>query len=276
MGFRFRKSVSFGPFRVNLSKSGIGYSVGTKGARITKTAKGRTRTTLSVPGTGVSYVSESLKKKGNKKKMSNYQPKANEVSCTATSEEYNVSNIFNKFELSDKEILLLEFISNHYTEFNNEFSIHDISALGHIATSTYYNNLYDKALLLKPSRGKYALNTALINKLAEEEVQKQKAIEEERLRKEKAEAALRLKQQIEYEAARKELEEKKKIKKAKNDKITAYMSKFILVPLLVILGLLFILIEEYIISGIMLLPAVFYWNFQHKYFKNIKQKGNVS
>lgn len=36
MGLRFRKSVNFGPFRVNLSKSGIGYSVGGKGARITK------------------------------------------------------------------------------------------------------------------------------------------------------------------------------------------------------------------------------------------------
>lgn len=276
MGFRFRKSVSFGPFRMNLSKSGVGYSVGVKGARITKTVKGRTRTTLSAPGTGISYVSESSKKKGNKNKMNNYQSKTKEVHYAATVGDYDVSNIFNKFELSDKELLLLSFISEHYTEFNNEFSIHDISALGHITTTTYYNNLYDKALLLKPSRGKYSLNVALINKLAEEEMQKQKAIKEERLRKENAEAELRLKQQEEYEAARKELEEKKKIKKAKNDKITAYMSKFILVPLLVILGLLFILVEEYIMAGIVLLPAAFYWNFQYKYFKNIKQKENMS
>jgi Protein of unknown function (DUF4236) len=28
MGFFYRKSVNFGPFRVNLSKSGVGYSVG--------------------------------------------------------------------------------------------------------------------------------------------------------------------------------------------------------------------------------------------------------
>ncbi len=43
MGFRFRKSVSLfgGAFRINFSKSGIGYSYGGKGARVTKTANGR-------------------------------------------------------------------------------------------------------------------------------------------------------------------------------------------------------------------------------------------
>lgn len=66
MGFRFRKSVSFfgGAFRVNFSKSGIGYSYGVKGARITHTATGRKRATLSIPGTGISYVTESSKKTG--------------------------------------------------------------------------------------------------------------------------------------------------------------------------------------------------------------------
>lgn len=36
MGFRFRKSKNFGPFRISVSKSGIGWSVGTKGIRYTK------------------------------------------------------------------------------------------------------------------------------------------------------------------------------------------------------------------------------------------------
>jgi hypothetical protein len=31
MGFIYRKSVNLGPFRVNLSKSGVGYSVGWTG-----------------------------------------------------------------------------------------------------------------------------------------------------------------------------------------------------------------------------------------------------
>lgn len=62
MGTRFRKSINLGGgARINISKSGIGYSVGTKGARVTRTARGTTRTTLSAPGTGLSYVSETGK-----------------------------------------------------------------------------------------------------------------------------------------------------------------------------------------------------------------------
>lgn len=64
MGFRFRKSIKLpGGFRINASKSGIGYSWGTKGFRVTKTAKGTTRTTTSIPGTGISYVTESKSNK---------------------------------------------------------------------------------------------------------------------------------------------------------------------------------------------------------------------
>ena len=64
MGLRFRKSINLGGgFKINLSKSGIGYSWGVKGFRVTKTAKGTTRRTTSIPGTGISYVSESGKKK---------------------------------------------------------------------------------------------------------------------------------------------------------------------------------------------------------------------
>ena len=59
MKFRFRKSINLGGgFRVNLSKSGIGYSWGTKGVRYTKTAKGKKRTSLSIPGTGIFYTTE--------------------------------------------------------------------------------------------------------------------------------------------------------------------------------------------------------------------------
>lgn len=63
MGMRFRKSIKFGPMRINLSKSGIGWSVGVKGARFTKKAGGGYRTTVGVPGTGVSYVKDYSGKK---------------------------------------------------------------------------------------------------------------------------------------------------------------------------------------------------------------------
>ncbi len=68
MGFRYRKSINLGGgFRINLSKSGVGYSWGVKGYRVTKTASGRTRKTYSIPGTGISWVDES----GNGRRKSN-------------------------------------------------------------------------------------------------------------------------------------------------------------------------------------------------------------
>lgn len=69
MGFRLRKSINLGGgFRINISKSGVGYSWGVPGYRITKTAKGKTRRTYSIPGSGISYVSESSGKSNQKKK----------------------------------------------------------------------------------------------------------------------------------------------------------------------------------------------------------------
>ena len=62
MAFRFRKSFSIGLFRINISKSGIGYSFGFPGYRITKTANSRKRETISIPGTGISFVSEHSQK----------------------------------------------------------------------------------------------------------------------------------------------------------------------------------------------------------------------
>jgi hypothetical protein len=41
MGFTYRKSVNLGLFRVNLSKSGLGYSVGGRGFRVGTTARGK-------------------------------------------------------------------------------------------------------------------------------------------------------------------------------------------------------------------------------------------
>lgn len=60
MGFRFRKSINLGAgFKINLSKSGIGYSWGTRGYRISRTVQETMRRTYSIPGTGISYVDES-------------------------------------------------------------------------------------------------------------------------------------------------------------------------------------------------------------------------
>lgn len=98
MGFRFRKSFGAGPFRVTLSKSGIGFSAGVKGARITKPAKGKARATVGIPGTGISYSTavsgkkKAAAKKGAAKKNASGKtdPKKQQPSATSelTAEDY--------------------------------------------------------------------------------------------------------------------------------------------------------------------------------------------
>ena len=58
MEFRFRKSFGGKYFIVNISKSGIGYSYGVPELRRTKLVNRRTRTTVSIKGTRISYVTE--------------------------------------------------------------------------------------------------------------------------------------------------------------------------------------------------------------------------
>jgi hypothetical protein len=55
MGFYYRKSIGVGPFRVNVSKSGVGYSVGGPGFRTGVSSQGKKYTTFSLPGTGLGY-----------------------------------------------------------------------------------------------------------------------------------------------------------------------------------------------------------------------------
>lgn len=56
MGFNFRKRIRIGKFlNLNIGKSGLSVSVGRKGIRQSFNTKGQSRTTLSIPGTGLSY-----------------------------------------------------------------------------------------------------------------------------------------------------------------------------------------------------------------------------
>lgn len=59
----FRKSLRMGPFRVTLSKRGLSYSAGVKGARVTKRVDGKVQRTFSIPGTGISYRTISGKRR---------------------------------------------------------------------------------------------------------------------------------------------------------------------------------------------------------------------
>ena len=56
MGFRFHRTVRLFPgLRLNVSKSGVSASIGTRGAWLTFGRKG-TRATVGLPGTGISYT----------------------------------------------------------------------------------------------------------------------------------------------------------------------------------------------------------------------------
>ena len=57
MGWRFRRTLRVAPgISLNLSKSGVSTSMGVRGAHVTM-GHGQTRTTVGVPGSGVSYTS---------------------------------------------------------------------------------------------------------------------------------------------------------------------------------------------------------------------------
>ena len=63
MGFRFRKSVKIAPgIRLNFSKSGMSTSIGRRGAILNISKRG-TRSTVGIPGTGISYSSYSSSKR---------------------------------------------------------------------------------------------------------------------------------------------------------------------------------------------------------------------
>src|ERR1039458_6813234 len=68
MGLRFQRRIKVLPgVRINLSKSGVGFSVGGRGAHIGITARGQRYTSIGMPGTGLSWRE--------------YQPKPAERRC---------------------------------------------------------------------------------------------------------------------------------------------------------------------------------------------------
>lgn len=54
MAVRFKKSKKIGKYgRINLSKSGVGASIGVPGCRVSVSPDGKIRRTVSIPGTGI-------------------------------------------------------------------------------------------------------------------------------------------------------------------------------------------------------------------------------
>ena len=71
MGLRFRKSFKVAPgVKVNIGKKNSSISFGGKGARYTVSSSGRRTKSVSIPGTGISYVDTKTSGSGNKKSQS--------------------------------------------------------------------------------------------------------------------------------------------------------------------------------------------------------------
>ena len=65
MGLRFRRSIKLFPgVRVNVSKSGVSTSIGTRGATVNVRGD-RVRETVGLPGSGVSYSEQQRARGGN-------------------------------------------------------------------------------------------------------------------------------------------------------------------------------------------------------------------
>lgn len=86
MGFYFRKSKSFGPFRLNLSKSRLGLSTGIKGARLSFGPRG---TYVNMGSGGLYY----RKKLGGKKRSAKRGNIYNQTKKTQYNEQTSEINI---------------------------------------------------------------------------------------------------------------------------------------------------------------------------------------
>lgn len=101
MGLNFRKSFNLGKgFRLNLSKSGVGFSWGGKGYRLTRTATGQNKATVSLPGTGLSYTHVLGGKKKDKDKA---ETKEKQKITEESKEEKGIDEERNKKKETDRK-----------------------------------------------------------------------------------------------------------------------------------------------------------------------------
>jgi hypothetical protein len=104
MGWYFRKSKSFGPFRFNLSKSGLGMSFGVKGARV---SFGKRGTYVNLGAGGIYY----RQKVGGSGRQSSYSNSVEEQTSPTGGDQYFPSEILTDVD-SEKFIKELQTKSN--------------------------------------------------------------------------------------------------------------------------------------------------------------------
>lgn len=185
MGLRFRKSFGVGPFRATLSKSGISFSAGVKGARITKKANGNVSTSFGVPGTGIYHYKEypNVGKQPRQTTQPKYSKRQTEQMALSQiqSNPDNWYDLISFTSIDEKELFILCYyagIMNKYTngqtvevsveEICIPFKIADVnniaanSNLPRNCTSARLTTMVDKGWLIKEGRGIYKLNAQTI------------------------------------------------------------------------------------------------------------------
>jgi len=124
VGFRYRRSIRVGKgVRLNISKKGIGESVGFKGTRIGVGPRGLIRT-YSIPGTSISYIKQtSFKSKGN---CSGSIRSSNSDTGNFSSNKDSSGNkafYFQKQKTNEKKWLILSIISLFFALVNPGFIV---------------------------------------------------------------------------------------------------------------------------------------------------------
>ncbi len=129
MGFYFRRSSSFGPFRFNFSNSGVGASVGIKGARLTLSPKGSTYITV---GSGGFYYRQNL---GPGKTRSSPSAQYQTVEAQPSVDEIKTADVKELLQSSKGE--LVDSLNKRAQMFNPATLLYVLSAICAVVSFVY-------------------------------------------------------------------------------------------------------------------------------------------
>ena len=110
MSFRFRRSQSFGAFRLNFSTSGVGMSVGAGGFSLGLSSNGQLYNTINIPNTGLTYHSNLLRSRNTPQPSNSYQQGINLLGFSIDENKYGNSDGCLTFLLWFIAICLIPFV----------------------------------------------------------------------------------------------------------------------------------------------------------------------
>lgn len=133
MGLQFRKRIKICKgVNLNISKTGVGVSVGTRGARYSMHSSGRRTATVGLPGTGLYYTKNlGTKKKGKEKKGGS--TKSAPAKAAAAQNEEELSEAREAFEQYESYINVIRSVHkqcDHAVNWHVLATREDISAVG--------------------------------------------------------------------------------------------------------------------------------------------------